>query len=341
MIKIFYKSLFLSFLFLFFGMQGVFAANTGFVDNNIWLSNITPLAGDIIKINSVIVNDDDRSFGGRIIFLDNNLAISNEIPFELQGNGASDVVFVSWEAIQGEHWFKAVIENAYFVESDGVHTSVDASMMSQSTELIYVDIDSDGDGIGDQTEQNQGTDPNNADTDGDGEDDGEDPNPTDSTVFGGSDTDGDGISDAVDSDQDNDGLYNWEESSLGTDSKKYDTDGDGYNDKEDGYPLDNKKWEKEVISEILNIEPNTKQNLLPSDLQEQSSQEDLISEDDASQVLGEKIYTQKISQNNPFITSLLIFTTFLALLFLLLGIFFFFYAKKKKTEEEQEFAEKE
>lgn len=117
-----------------------------------------------------------------------------------------------------------------------------------------MDQDSDGDKLGDEAEKSNGTDPLKADTDGDGYNDREDTNPTDSKIFPGPDTDGDGISDLVDTDIDNDGLYNTEETQLGTDPAKRDTDGDGVGDKEDVYPLDATKWKKEE-PKIIAVEP--------------------------------------------------------------------------------------
>jgi hypothetical protein len=64
------------------------------------------------------------------------------------------------------------------------------------------------------------------------------------------DTDGDGIEDFRDTDDDNDGLLDIDEENLGTDPLNPDTDGDGYNDDIDKYPLDEDKyreptdWEK-------------------------------------------------------------------------------------------------
>jgi hypothetical protein len=84
--------------------------------------------------------------------------------------------------------------------------------------------DSDGDGVSDGQERENGTDPNNGDSDGDGIPDGkEEP---------GKDSDGDGIDDALDEDSDNDGIPDSEE--LGPDPENpIDTDNDGIPDVRD------------------------------------------------------------------------------------------------------------
>lgn len=76
------------------------------------------------------------------------------------------------------------------------------------------------------------------------------------------DADKDGLGDACDSDDDGDGLSDEEEESLGTDSKKPDTDGDQVNDKEDSEPLDKNAWEAksdEVREEFDLISENNKE----------------------------------------------------------------------------------
>jgi hypothetical protein len=103
----------------------------------------------------------------------------------------------------------------------------------------YDPEDSDGDGISDDEEIQNGTDPNNADTDGDGLNDAEEIlTNTDPTT---ADTDGDGLSDGEEiigtgtdpnsSDTDDDGLTDGEEvNDHGTDPNSGDTDGDGLGD---------------------------------------------------------------------------------------------------------------
>jgi len=59
------------------------------------------------------------------------------------------------------------------------------------------------------------------------------------------DTDNDGIDDIGDIDDDNDGLTDEEENLKGTNPLNPDSDGDGYKDSVDAYPLDKTKWNGE------------------------------------------------------------------------------------------------
>jgi uncharacterized repeat protein (TIGR01451 family)/MYXO-CTERM domain-containing protein len=68
--------------------------------------------------------------------------------------------------------------------------------------------DSDGDGLGDDLEEELGTNPNDADSDDDGVPDGQEPDPS-------LDSDGDGLINAMDPDSDNDGLFDGTELGLG------------------------------------------------------------------------------------------------------------------------------
>lgn len=330
------KIFILSFLLFFIAIS---VNAIGFVSSNIWLSDATPMDGDSIRIYSVIVNDNDYDFQGKVTFYDNDNAISSLIPFSLAGGESSDVVSIDWQAVYGNHQFKAVISEAYFLDENNNSVSIDGDLLSHVTDIIYVDIDSDGDGIGDQAEQEQGTDPNNSDTDGDGENDGDDPDPTDANVFSGGDSDGDGISDAVDSDLDNDGVYNWDEEAQGSDPNVYDTDHDGYNDKEDAFPTDPSKWES-----VFNM-VNTSN--VPSDEKEYDANQgevlgvkitppsDSTNEDNNNEgeVLGVKITNSNIGDYFNFIN---LFWVLLLLFLLCDGFFFFFYLKKRKEEKEEE-----
>ncbi len=90
------------------------------------------------------------------------------------------------------------------------------------------DDDDDNDGVTDEQEKKDGTDPKNPDTDGDGVNDGQEKK--DGTDPLNPDTDGDGLSDG-------------EEKELGTDPKNPDTDGDGINDGDEVSGEKNKDWD--------------------------------------------------------------------------------------------------
>jgi len=248
-------SVFVAVLGLIFFCGPAGAANIGFVSNNIWLSNTQPLAGQTIKISSVIVNDAERPISGLLVFLDNGMAISPLLNFALGAGGTSQVLAANWTAAPGHHRFKAQISQAYFINADGSHAAADGSLLSQETQEIFVDVDSDGDGVPDTQEPPQGTNPQDPDTDDDGDNDGVDPAPTNPQVTTGPDTDGDGISDKADSDIDNDGLYNWDEEKQGTNPAKYDTDSDGCSDKTDAFPLDKSRCEKPAVPAKVNAVP--------------------------------------------------------------------------------------
>ncbi|HEM3536783.1 TPA: MucBP domain-containing protein [Streptococcus suis] len=104
--------------------------------------------------------------------------------------------------------------------------------------------DTDGDGVTDEDEKKDGTDPKNPDTDGDGVKDGDEKK--DGTDPKNPDTDGDGVKDGdekkdgtdpLNPDTDGDGVKDGDEKKDGTDPKNPDTDGDGVKDgdeKKDG-----------------------------------------------------------------------------------------------------------
>ena len=134
---------------------------------------------------------------------------------------------------------------------------------SEPEDPIPTEVDSDGDGLNDEDEASNGTDPNNPDSDGDGINDGDeasngtDPNESDSDGDGvndgdeasngtdpnNPDSDGDGVNDGDEasngtnpneSDSDGDGVGDGDEASNGTDPNNPDSDGDGINDGDEG-----------------------------------------------------------------------------------------------------------
>ena len=125
-------------------------------------------------------------------------------------------------------------------DGDGIY---DEQELLNGTDPLSAD--SDGDGLSDGDEAAAGTDPNNADADGDGLSDGDEVN-TYNTDPNNADTDGDGLSDYdevityntnpndANGDTDGDSLSDVDEvNTYNTDPNNADTDGDGFTDSQE------------------------------------------------------------------------------------------------------------
>lgn len=128
-------------------------------------------------------------------------------------------------------------------DKDGVKNAADNCPANANSDQLDTDNDSrgdacdaddDNDGILDDDEVANGSDPKLADTDSDGVPDGEDAFPSDDSEF--EDSDGDSIGNNADEDDDNDGLSDAEEEALGTNPRRADSDNDGVSDSEDAFP---------------------------------------------------------------------------------------------------------
>jgi len=331
-------------------------AQMGFVKSNIWASKVNALVDDNITIYSILVNGESDNLEGNVIFIENSTgeAVGTPKPFTLPGDGSSSVLSAVWKAKVGAHQFRAKIVNGVKIDRTGVRTPLGTEILSELTDVVTVKIDSDHDGVPDDQEVTNGTNPNNSDTDGDslndhvdpnptnrdtdgdGDPDGTDPAPTNHDIFTPPDADHDGITDKKDSDMDNDGLYNWVEGSKGTDPRKYDTDGDGVGDKEDAYPLDPKRWKLENIEQVAGVK-NTNTNVEQANSISSSNygEEDVFGS--SGIVLGEKITDNKIKMSPmsivwnilPFWLTNWWVVALLILWILLLIIFIILYSKKR------------
>jgi hypothetical protein len=131
------------------------------------------------------------------------------------------------------------------------------------------------------------------------------------------DTDKDGIPDGLDTDDDNDGLLDVDEISIGTDPLDTDTDGDKIDDGVDVFPLDSREWED-------------------TDGDGTGNNADLDDDDDGypDSIDSDPLDASKYKETSDTDTNLLMmFIGIIILIVLILVVFY--YIRNKRTEEEQ------
>ncbi|MBJ51907.1 MAG: hypothetical protein CMQ47_09200 [Gammaproteobacteria bacterium] len=178
-----------------------------------------------VEVHQVIATSSDVSFDAELVATTSG---TNVIAVEVHQNqtASSDVSFdLGVVSVLGTGLLDTFPDDA----TETIDTDSDGTGNN-------ADTDDDNDAVTDIQEEADGTDPLVADSDGDGVLDGPDAFPLDATET--LDTDGDAIGNNADTDDDDDGLTDQEESVLGTDPLITDTDSDGVGDKGDIFPLD-------------------------------------------------------------------------------------------------------
>ncbi|HVM90279.1 MAG TPA: thrombospondin type 3 repeat-containing protein [Verrucomicrobiae bacterium] len=286
---------------------------------DISLTPSAPFLNQSARVYATVQPQCTRDVEGEVVFYANDEEIVSK-PISVKANGRAEETWANWRPSQ------------YGDTTIRVDTKGDDGEVGDSASItVFIDRDTDGDGIGDKVDP---------DDDNDGVPDDQDQWPLDPTRT--RDTDHDGIDDSVDSDMDNDGLYNWEEKAIGTDPRKYDTDGDGVGDKQDAYPLDPKRWEVPAAPKA-----STSTVAAPAPA---PAPADTGSTGDDGEVLGASFENGAVTGTLPDLSSTATSSTengsiwdwllgfgkwwLLAILFLLLGIFFFWQDKRRRKDGE-------
>ncbi|MEK7540907.1 MAG: LPXTG cell wall anchor domain-containing protein [Patescibacteria group bacterium] len=229
--------IFTTLVVLFFAVS-VFAKTDLLISEaDITFSKEEILDGDLVRIYARIFNTGDADVSGQAVFSDNNKEMTSPQLISVRADTYDDV-FIDWKAAQGNHDIK--------VSVIGLNPSDDnIENNSAIKKSVFVDLDSDSDGVGnekdadddndglnDEEEAKTGTDPKKSDTDGDGVSDKIDAFPKDKTES--RDTDSDGLGDNKDLDDDGDGVFDEDELfKYGTNPLNVDTDSDSFPDKQE------------------------------------------------------------------------------------------------------------
>lgn len=162
--------------------------NVGFTSSSIWYSQEPFFEGDKIRIYTIIRNSTDKDITGVVTFYKGETSIGST-NFSLARNRVQDV-WIDWNATAGQTSISARLSNTKISLPDGETLSVVLKDSTTGESDRFVDVDTDGDDIGDTIdpdddndglsdieEQSAGTDPLKADSDNDGIDDKEDTQP--------------------------------------------------------------------------------------------------------------------------------------------------------------------
>lgn len=246
---------------------------------DITFSKEGPFEGDLIRIFARVHNLGDTDVYGYVIFSDNKKELSGPQPISVKA-GTYDDAFVDWKVASGNRNIEVKILDLNLPDEDlnNNKTVVKEYFIDKDTDEDGIgdkkDEDDDNDGLADKQELAAGTNPLNSDTDSDQAKDSIDAFPKDKTEW--QDTDKDGLGDNKDLDDDNDGVFDFEEIyELGTnplsqdtdddglldkqeldkktDPKKEDTDNDGVNDFKDAFPLDPAKTGASLMDSVAGL----------------------------------------------------------------------------------------
>lgn len=158
--------------------------NAGFV-SGLWYSSNNFFAGDNVRIYSAIQNNSGFDIVGKVQFFDNEEVVGEAEFSALDGRLVEK--WADWQAKGGDRNIYVRLTETKKALIGGGFEDISLAFDSSRVDKRFVDLDADGDKIGD----------------------------------------------TIDTDDDNDGLSDEEEKTLGTDSLNKDTDGDGYSDGEE------------------------------------------------------------------------------------------------------------
>jgi len=122
--------------------------NAGFVSQNIWYSEQEFFAGDEVTIHAVITSGGEYDFSGIVKFYDGRNLIGTADFLIKSGIYVKDVQ-IDWTATYGNHSINAVISDSKIMV-EGKEVSIAVSNSEAKNQDSFIDLDTDGDNIGDK-----------------------------------------------------------------------------------------------------------------------------------------------------------------------------------------------
>ena len=109
-------------------------------ETDVTFSKADPLDGDLIRVYARVFNSGDNDVSGYVVFSSDEKEIANHQPISLKPNTYDDV-FIDWKVKAGTYNIKAKIIGL---------NSIDDNIGNNETikKDFFVDLDTDGDGIG-------------------------------------------------------------------------------------------------------------------------------------------------------------------------------------------------
>lgn len=179
------------------------------------------IVGSTVRIYATVQNNSGQDLFGTVKFYDENRSefIGEDQPVSVIASSTDDV-FVDWAAKSVGDYPISVRVIPWDEEGDNPDNNKVAT-------TVYVDLDSDGDGVPNRQDP---------DDDNDGVPDVNDAFPNNPSEW--QDTDGDGIGNNVDDDDDGDGITDIQDIFPNDANETVDSDGDGVGDNTDAFPND-------------------------------------------------------------------------------------------------------
>lgn len=158
--------------------------NAGFVPSNIWYSKTPFFVDENIRVYTIIFNGSQYDLEGTVEFLDkagDQPRIIGKTDFSISSGGRIRDIWIDWKATEGKHLISARITKSSISLANGTKKIAEMENAETGKSEVLIDLDTDGDkigntadsdddndGISDNDEARNGTNPLKSDSNGNG-----------------------------------------------------------------------------------------------------------------------------------------------------------------------------